>query len=178
MSLAIDRDLPLLHRFEERALRLGRRAVDLVRKEHVREDGPFVHDELARLVVPDLRAQDIRREDVGRELDALEVGRDAPGERLHEERLPEPREVLHQDVAAGEGARDELLDDELLSDDRAADARGELAEGADLVLVDGVLLFEIVVGLQREHSKGVERCIMVRSPSGARGCARPRPRPR
>ena len=38
VRLALDRDLPLLHRLEQRGLRARRRAVDLVRQEHVRED--------------------------------------------------------------------------------------------------------------------------------------------
>ncbi len=38
MRLVADRHLPLLHRFEERALHLRRRAVDLVREHDVGED--------------------------------------------------------------------------------------------------------------------------------------------
>ena len=34
-------DLVFLHRFEQRGLRLGRRAVDFVGENHVREDGAF-----------------------------------------------------------------------------------------------------------------------------------------
>ena len=44
---AADRDLPLLHRFEQRGLRLGRRAVDFVGQNHVREQRPFEKAELA-----------------------------------------------------------------------------------------------------------------------------------
>src|SRR2546423_7757020 len=35
----VDRHLPLLHRLEQRRLRLGRRPVDFVREEDLREDG-------------------------------------------------------------------------------------------------------------------------------------------
>ncbi len=38
VGLAVDRHLPLLHRLEERGLRLRRRAVDLVGEQEVRED--------------------------------------------------------------------------------------------------------------------------------------------
>jgi hypothetical protein len=34
---------PLLHRFEQRGLRLGRGAVDLVGQQHLREDRPAFH---------------------------------------------------------------------------------------------------------------------------------------
>ena len=38
---ALNRDAVLLHRFEERRLRLRRRAVNLIRQQHVREDWAF-----------------------------------------------------------------------------------------------------------------------------------------
>ena len=38
MGLAADRDLPLLHGFEQRRLHLGGRAVDLVGKHEIGED--------------------------------------------------------------------------------------------------------------------------------------------
>jgi hypothetical protein len=45
-----DRHLPLLHRLQQRRLRLGRRAVDLVGQQHVGEDRPLHEAELARPV--------------------------------------------------------------------------------------------------------------------------------
>ena len=71
--LALDRDLPLLHRLEQRGLRLRRRAVDLVGEQEVREDRPRPELELARALVEDRRAGDVRRHEVRRELDAREV---------------------------------------------------------------------------------------------------------
>ena len=38
VRFTVDRNLPLVHRFEERTLRLGRSAVDLVGEENLRED--------------------------------------------------------------------------------------------------------------------------------------------
>ena len=40
MDLAVDADLPLLHRLQQGRLRLGRGAVDLVGQQQVAEDGP------------------------------------------------------------------------------------------------------------------------------------------
>src|SRR5690606_20251667 len=51
VSCAIRRDLPFLHRFEQRALRLRRRAVDLVREHELREQRAFMELEAARLAV-------------------------------------------------------------------------------------------------------------------------------
>ena len=48
MPLAADGDLLLLHRFEQRGLRLRRRAVDFVGQDDVGEDRPRQEPELAR----------------------------------------------------------------------------------------------------------------------------------
>jgi hypothetical protein len=46
VALALDRDLRLLHHLEQRGLRLGRRAVDLVGQQQVREHRAARRDEL------------------------------------------------------------------------------------------------------------------------------------
>ena len=55
----------LLHRFEERGLRLGRRAVDLVGQQHVPKYRSFDEGPLAmagrQVLFDDVRARDIRR---------------------------------------------------------------------------------------------------------------------
>ncbi len=48
VRVAVDGDLALLHRLEQRRLRLGRRAVDLVDEHDVREDGARAEAEDAR----------------------------------------------------------------------------------------------------------------------------------
>ena len=60
-AVALDGDLPLLHRLEQRALGLGGRAVDLVGEDDVREDGAGAERERA---VP--RREDVGAGDVGR----------------------------------------------------------------------------------------------------------------
>ena len=57
--LAIDRDLPFAHRFQQGRLRPRRGAVDLVGQHDVGEDRPAVKDELALLAVEDAAAQDV-----------------------------------------------------------------------------------------------------------------------
>ena len=85
-------DVVLLHRLEQRGLRLRRRAVDLVGQDDVREDRPLHESQAAAalLLLEDLGAGDVRRHQVGRELDALEVEVEDVGERLDEQRLRQP----------------------------------------------------------------------------------------
>ena len=74
--MAAHGDRELLHRLEQRGLRLRRRAVDLVREQHVREQrarherpgAPARGD----VLFDDVGARDVRRHQVGRELDSLE----------------------------------------------------------------------------------------------------------
>jgi hypothetical protein len=72
VGLAGDRHLPLLHHLEQRALHLGRRAVDLVGEQQVGEHRAERGGEVAGLLVVDARADQVGRHQVGRELDALE----------------------------------------------------------------------------------------------------------
>ena len=69
---ALDRHLALLHRLEQRGLRLRRRAVDLVGEQHVREHRPAPEDELA---AAQRRSSPVTSDGqhVGRELHAPEV---------------------------------------------------------------------------------------------------------
>ena len=108
------RDAVLLHRLEQRALRLRRRAVHLVGEHDVREDGALAELERLRAalrLVDDRRAEDVGRHEVRRELDARERERQRLGQRAHEHRLAEARHALEQRVPAGEHARDDAVDD-------------------------------------------------------------------
>ena len=77
---AVDGDLPLLHDLKQRALRLGRGAVDLVGEDDLREDRARAVLHLARDAGHRI-AGDVRRGDVGRELNALERAGQRAGER-------------------------------------------------------------------------------------------------
>ena len=110
IRLAVDRHLVLLHRLEQRRLRLRRGAVDLVDQQDVGEDRPGPELELVRALVEDVDARDVRREQVGRELDPREVDVERARERLREHRLPHAREVLDDHVPLGEQAEDAELE--------------------------------------------------------------------
>ena len=70
VRLALDRDLALLHRLEQRRLRLRGRAVDLVGEKEVGEDRPGAELEVGVALVPDRRAGDVGRHQVRGELDS------------------------------------------------------------------------------------------------------------
>jgi hypothetical protein len=121
IRLLSDRDLVLLHRFEESALHLRGRSIDLVREDQVREDRAVLGDETAVLLVVDQRADDVRGEHVGRELEAMEASPSRPRKGLQGERLGEAGDALQQDVPAGDQSDEEALDEMSLADDRMAD---------------------------------------------------------
>src|SRR6185436_19926582 len=70
---SLDRRLALLHRLEQRRLRLRRGAVDLVGEEEVREDRAGPKLEVRVALVPDRRTGDVGRHEIGRELDPREA---------------------------------------------------------------------------------------------------------
>ncbi len=122
-ALAGDRDLVLLHRLEQRGLRLRRRPVDLVGEDEVGEDrsGLEAEDPLAALLDEDVRAGDVGRHQVGRELDPVEVAVDDVGDGAHQHRLAEAGHAFEQDVAVGQESGQRLADEGRLADDDAPD---------------------------------------------------------
>src|SRR3982075_187011 len=104
--VALERDLLLLPRLEQRGLRFGRRAVHLVREDDVGEDRALLDAELAGGDLVHRRADDVAGHEVGRELDALEGATDEPRDRAREESLRGAGYALDEQVAA-EDQRDE-----------------------------------------------------------------------
>src|SRR3954467_5532274 len=126
---AVHRHLVLLHRLQQRRLRLRRRPVDLVGEDHVREHRARDEADLAaagRAVFFDhLGTDDVRRHQVGRELDAIEFEVDRLGERLDEQGFRKTGDAAKQAVAAGKEGGEDVLHDGVLSDDRAAELVAE-----------------------------------------------------
>ena len=98
VALVADGDLALLHGFEQRALHLGRRAVDFVCQHQIREDWTELGAELARLLIVDHGADQIRGQQVGRELHARELGVNGVANGAHRERLGQPWHALQEHV--------------------------------------------------------------------------------
>ncbi len=90
--LALDGDLVLLHRLEQRRLGLGRRPVDLVGEQQAGEDGTAAELELPALLVVDERAGQVGGQQVGGELGAREVEAQRLGEGARGEGLAEARD--------------------------------------------------------------------------------------
>ena len=114
------RHFALLHRLQQRGLRLRRRAVDFVRQQNVREDRPF--DESERpppvgILFQHARARDVRGHQVGRELNPLELQIENLRQRADDERLRQPGHADQQAMPAREDRREDLLDHRILPDD-------------------------------------------------------------
>ena len=116
---AVNRDLLLGHRLEQRRLGLRHCAVDLVDEDDVREDRPGPELEVTRLLVVDGQPGDVGRLQVRRALDA---GRarvlDRAGDRTREHGLRGARHVLEEHVAATDRGRDDEPDALGLADAR------------------------------------------------------------
>jgi hypothetical protein len=121
--LAFLRHLALLHRLEQRALGLGRRAVYLVGEHHRIEDRPGMEPERLRVSVEDRHPENVRGEQVARELDPRVLEPEGGGERLREGGLPHARDVLDQQVPAGEQAGEGEPQRVPLADDDALELR-------------------------------------------------------
>ena len=121
VRLALHRHAMLLHRLEQRRLRLRRRAVDLVGEHDVREDRPgrehHVPAARLRIVLDDVGARDVARHQVRRELDARELEVEHLRDRVDQQRLRQARHADDQAVAAGEQRQQHELDHVLLADD-------------------------------------------------------------
>ena len=134
----------LLHRLEERRLRLRGCPVDLVGEndvgEHRTSDELEVPCVCGGILFDDVGAGDIRRHQVGRELDALEGEVEHARERAHHERLRESRHADQQTVAIGQDGYQEFLDHRVLTDDDLLDLTedpvtrsGKRLDGGDIV---------------------------------------------
>src|SRR2546425_503345 len=124
--LALEGRLSLLHRFEERALRLRRRAVDLVRQEDVREDRAAPQHEVAGLPIEHVRPSNVRGEQIRSELHAPEREAKTRGKGFRDQRLGEPRDVLDEQVAVAEDRPQHPFEDRSLADDDRLDRVEEI----------------------------------------------------
>ena len=115
VRLPVDRDLALAHRLEQRGLGAGRRAVDLVGEEDVREHGAGHEEVLAG--ADDVLAVELYRRRVRRELDALEGRAEHVRDGAGEERLRAAGRALEEDVPVRDRCDEKELDRAVLADD-------------------------------------------------------------
>ena len=117
MDLAVDADLPFLHRLQQGRLGLGRGAVDLVGQQQVAEDRPGRELEDERLRIENVHAHDVGRHQVGRELDAVELALDGHRQGADKERFGRARRTFQKDVSAGQQGHDRLVQHAVQADD-------------------------------------------------------------
>ena len=145
VGAALHRHATLLHGFEQRGLRLGRRAVDFVGQQHVGEHRAGHERETTmpggRVVLDDVGPGHVRRHQVGRELDAREACRSRARASVEMSSvLARPGHAHQQTVATGEERDQRLLDDGILSDDDLAQfARDALARALQAISECGII---------------------------------------
>ena len=97
MNLAADRDALFLHGFEQRRLRLGRGAIDLIGEDNVGEHRPALKLKNFTprwMVGQHVGAGDISRHKVGRKLNAREAQTQNFAEASHHQSFAQPRHSL------------------------------------------------------------------------------------
>ncbi len=128
-----NRDLFLLHRFEQCALHLRGRAIDFIGEDKVGEDGAFARGEAAGLRIVNLRADDVGGQHVRRELQARKFHAQTICQRFDRERFGQARHAFEQDVAIGQQPDDQSLGEITLPDDDFAKfVKQRVREGARL----------------------------------------------
>ena len=92
MVLPARRDMAFAHGLQQRRLRLGRRAVDLVSQHQIRKNRPGDKSETpaaaVAVLVHHFRAKNVSRHQIRRELDALEAQREKLRNALGEMYIP------------------------------------------------------------------------------------------
>ena len=110
MRGAVEGDGVFLHGFQQRCLRLRRRAVDFVGKQQVAEDRAARQRELPGLEIVDVRSDDVAGHQVGRELDAAIGDAERLREAARRHRLGGAGRAFEQDMPAGEQCRQHQVD--------------------------------------------------------------------
>ena len=138
----------LLHGLEQRGLGLGRRAVDLVGEQDVREHRSAHEHHLPlsgfRIVLNDVGTGDVRRHQIGGELNAIELQVEDIGESLDDQGLGETGYTGDDAIAADQNRQQDLLEDLVLADDPLLD----LAEHLIVPLSQPIRESDVFFGLQ------------------------------
>ena len=124
---AARRDVSLLHGFEQSCLRLGRRTVDLIRKDDIGKDRTFLKLELP-LLVQYLRTRDIAGHQVGCELYALEGEVEHICNGLYQQCLGEPGHTHEQRMPIAKDRDDEIVHHFVLPDNHLRYGRADLID--------------------------------------------------
>ncbi len=122
--IAAHRTGAFLHRFEQRRLGLGRRAVDFVGQQDIRENRTRHESPSAAsgggIFFDDVGAGDVGRHQIGRKLNAAEFETERLRERTHQQGLRGAGQAGNQAVSADKQRDHHLIDHLLLSHDHPA----------------------------------------------------------
>ena len=118
--MGVHGDLPFIHRFEQRGLRLGRGAIDFIREQHVGEDRASLKFEFLLDGGIDRDAEYVRWQHVAGELNALKTAVDRPRKRLAERGLADSGSSFNQQVTFGEDGNQRQAEHVVLSADDSA----------------------------------------------------------
>ena len=120
ITFTVNRDLPLFHCFEQRRLRLRRRAINLVSKQDIGEHRTTPQVKARVCQVEYVGARDVRRHQVWRELNPPEPRVNNARECLDGKRFGRAGNTFDQRVAFGEQRDQNLFDGSVLADDNFA----------------------------------------------------------
>ena len=133
IGVTVRGDLMLFHRFEQRALRLRRGAIDLIGEDQLREHGALVELEAARFALEDRDADDVGGQQVACELNALVGKSQRFGQRVRKRGLADAGNVFDQQVSARKEARNAQSELMLLAEDDAIELPDRSADQLDRI---------------------------------------------
>ena len=119
-AVALDRDLPVLHRLEQRRLRLRRRAVDLVGQQEAREDRARAGSRARRRAASSSRSGP-RAACPGVNWTRAKSTPERPGHGPRDQRLGDAGHALEQHVAAADEGDQHPVEHLVLADDHPLD---------------------------------------------------------
>jgi hypothetical protein len=128
---AVHGHAPLLHGLEQRCLRLGGSAIDLVPQDEVAEDGARAKRE-GSLGGEQIHSGDVGGHQIGGELNPTELEAQRETEGPDQEGLGSPRNPFEQDVAARQEGGDRLAYRRLLPQHDAAQCPDQIVRGLGL----------------------------------------------
>ena len=126
--LAVDADLMLLHRLQQRALGARPGPVDLVGQQHLGEDRALMEDKALAVSLVDTDPDQVAGREVGGELHPGEAQSERGGQGVRQRGLADAGHVLDQQVAPGEKTGDTVEDLDRLADHHRSDLSEQALE--------------------------------------------------
>ena len=125
-GVSVDGDIPFTHRLEQRGLRSGRGAIELVGQNDIGKDRTFVKDELVSRRVENLDADDVGGQEIARTLDPAHLEPQHFRDGFDDGRFSHPGNVFQKNVIGGKHRAHECVHQRFFalekSDQRSAKA--------------------------------------------------------